>query len=102
MSKFGAHQAGSNPAHRGWLHLLGLRQFSQGFRAAEHKYGERRQLRWPDAAFTIANAQATQQMNGRRVQPIGGFQSLDTNGRFGRDLHKLVSYANYITMLQRS
>ena len=59
-------------AHGRRLYLLGGRQFAQGFRPAKHQHRERGQLRGTDTRGGILLAHATQQVNGRRVEAVGG------------------------------
>ncbi len=69
-----AGQSGDDPAHRRRLDLFGRGQLAQRLRASEHQHRQRRKARRAFAAHPVLLADPSQQMDRRRVQPVGNDQ----------------------------
>ncbi len=65
-----ALHADNQSSHGGRAYLLGAGQLTQCLGASEHHNRECRKARWRNPARVILLAQATQQMNGRRVNAV--------------------------------
>ncbi len=80
LNEAGPLEAGDDPAHGGRLDLLGFSQFAERTRTAEHQDGECRELGGADSGFRVADAQAAQQVDGGRMQPVCYLQGIVGRG----------------------
>ena len=65
------HEPVHELGHRRWLHLLDPRELPDALRAGEDQDRENGEARGGDAQRLVLHAQATQQVDGGRVQPVG-------------------------------
>ena len=71
LDQSAARQTGHDAAHGRRLHLLCRSQFSKRLWAAENQHRQRRESRRAFSAGHILLANPAQQVDRRRVQPVG-------------------------------
>jgi hypothetical protein len=81
----GALKSSDDAAHRGRANLFGIGKLAEGFRAAKDKDGKRGKLGGANAAFKVADPQATEEMNGGGVEAIGDCIGFGAKGDLGLD-----------------